>query len=319
MGQEPRTVFLWTTPRSLSTVFTKCISFVDNVQIWFEPYGCAFGNKIYHSIKDNLKSEMNDSSLRGFVDRQDEEPTSTFSSSRNWFEEDIMTYPWVKAQLETPDPKKPFRFIKNMAYNINGDINFEYLPDIKCQHTFLIRNPLRIYSSCKVTVAASKASSNGFDDIDLKSVNLVKHFPYFPINTFYDTLYKLWRAVKTMEGRVPVVIDAEELCNKPDILLGKYFEAVGLPWSEKYLSWDASGDITKEWKTSKERMNPHSKIYKVWYKTAIESSRFIPTEKRVLSVDELPRDLRECASKAMPLYKEMFESRTKVNDLEVAY
>ncbi|KAJ8050316.1 hypothetical protein HOLleu_03470 [Holothuria leucospilota] len=314
MDQEPRTIFLWSTPRSLSSVFTKCISFVDNVQIWFEPYSCAFSNKIYHSDNDYLKSELNNPTLRGLFDKQDKEPTSTLKSSRNWFEEDIMTYPWVKAQLETPEPIKSFRFIKNMAYNINGDINLGYLPDIKCQHTFLIRNPLRAYSSCKVALAASKASSNGCEDMDTKRVNMVENYPDFPINTFYDTLYKLWRAVKTMEGNVPVVIDADELCNKPDILLGKYFEAVGLPWSQKYLSWDASGDITKKWRTSKERMNPHSELYRVWYKTAIESSRFIPTNKCVLSVDELPRDLRECVSKAMPLYKEIFDSRIKIND-----
>ena len=34
---NPR-VIMWCVPRSVSTAFTKCMSFVDGAEIWLEPY-----------------------------------------------------------------------------------------------------------------------------------------------------------------------------------------------------------------------------------------------------------------------------------------
>ena len=38
--QNPR-VIMWCVPRSVSTAFTKCISFVDGADVWLEPYVIA--------------------------------------------------------------------------------------------------------------------------------------------------------------------------------------------------------------------------------------------------------------------------------------
>ncbi|KAJ8049711.1 hypothetical protein HOLleu_02575 [Holothuria leucospilota] len=308
-NQDAGTIFLWTNPRSLSTVFTKCISFVDNIQVWFEPYSCAFGNNIYCNQFNYPTSLMNGTYWRNETTEQQHTTVSTRSSNRNWFEERIMTYPWVKEQLETPEPEGCRRFIKNMAYDINGDIDFEYLPNVKCRHTFLIRNPLKVYPSCKTAFLTDPGYSNGLNG--LRDVDLINDFPYFPIKSFYKIMHKLWCAVESVEGTTPVVIDADELSNKPEILLRKYFDAVGLPWSEKYLSWNASREITKEWKTARERMNPKSGRYKVWYKTAIESSQFIPATKVGPSTRNLSLDIRECVEESMPYYESMFEKRIK--------
>ena len=39
---NPR-VIMWCIPRSVSTAFTKCMSFVDGAEIWLEPYAMSKG------------------------------------------------------------------------------------------------------------------------------------------------------------------------------------------------------------------------------------------------------------------------------------
>lgn len=39
-------IFLWSWPRCLSTAIAKCLSFVEDVQMWHEPYTVAFLCKI---------------------------------------------------------------------------------------------------------------------------------------------------------------------------------------------------------------------------------------------------------------------------------
>ncbi|XP_072017030.1 uncharacterized protein [Amphiura filiformis] len=50
-------VILWSTPRSLSTVLTKCLSFVLKSVIWFEPYNT------YKWCKEQLEAEYRDKSV----------------------------------------------------------------------------------------------------------------------------------------------------------------------------------------------------------------------------------------------------------------
>ena len=40
-GQPPNhgsRVIIWCVPRSISTALTKCLSFIDGMQVWFAPY-----------------------------------------------------------------------------------------------------------------------------------------------------------------------------------------------------------------------------------------------------------------------------------------
>ena len=40
-SEEQVRLMLWTVPRSTSTVLSKCLSFVEGSQVFFEPYTCA--------------------------------------------------------------------------------------------------------------------------------------------------------------------------------------------------------------------------------------------------------------------------------------
>lgn len=39
-------IFVWCWPRSISTAFEKCLSFVEGVQTWHEPYCVAFNSEL---------------------------------------------------------------------------------------------------------------------------------------------------------------------------------------------------------------------------------------------------------------------------------
>lgn len=48
-SDRPLRVFLWMVPRTHSTVFMKCLSFVDGAEVWMEPYSaCHFNLTIYN-------------------------------------------------------------------------------------------------------------------------------------------------------------------------------------------------------------------------------------------------------------------------------
>lgn len=46
---QQQLIFLWIVPRTCSTVFSKCMTFVDDVQVWMEPYlGCLVNETLYN-------------------------------------------------------------------------------------------------------------------------------------------------------------------------------------------------------------------------------------------------------------------------------
>lgn len=46
---EATRLFLWSLPRSCSTAFSKCMTFVDDIDVWMEPYcACHFNETFYN-------------------------------------------------------------------------------------------------------------------------------------------------------------------------------------------------------------------------------------------------------------------------------
>lgn len=52
----PVRVFLWSLPRTCSTVLLKCMSFVDHCAVWMEPYNMCYSNSA-HFNPDYLKDD----------------------------------------------------------------------------------------------------------------------------------------------------------------------------------------------------------------------------------------------------------------------
>lgn len=125
-----------------------------------------------------------------------------------------------------------------------------------------------------------------------------------------DAMHFLWKHVQeTGRDPNPIIIDAEDLVNHPDKILPKYLDALGIPFHEKYLTWDASVESLKTWRGCVEnviigkRMGVFDKAFK--------SSCFMPNPRPVPAKEDLTPTLVNIAEFLMPGYQEMYEKRIK--------
>ena len=117
----------------------------------------------------------------------------------------------------------------------------------------------------------------------------------------------MWMHVKENLDSNPVVIDADDLLTKPKETLSTYCAAVGLPYSDSLLKWDASADIAKKIKAPGINML----IDMAGFQKAMESSEFMPPSE-LPSLDQLTPDVIRCSERVMKYYEEMYEHRLKV-------
>ncbi|XP_071944181.1 uncharacterized protein [Antedon mediterranea] len=123
-------VFLWAVPRSLSTAFTRSMESIDNVAIYYEPYGCAdhYGPEGRLFSMDNSPAELE------------------------------YTYDKVKASLEDKSLENKCVFVKDMGYAVHK----RYDKIAKgYKHSFLIRHPIKSFLSYYNVMV-----STGADDVD---------------------------------------------------------------------------------------------------------------------------------------------------------
>ena len=141
-----------------------------------------------------------------------------------------------------------------------------------------------------------------YDDYDLE-----RDDQYFSPGCFVKEQYDIWMHVKENLDSNPVVIDADDLLTKPKETLSAYCSAVGLPYSDSLLQWDASTDIAKKIKAS-----GNSMLFDLpAFQKALTSSEFMPPSK-LLPRDQLTPDVISCSERVMKYYEEMYEQRLKV-------
>lgn len=90
---EPTRVMLWSIPRSLSTVVTKCISFIDGMEVWFEPYFICQENLRVRNpdyLPDNPKMASYRQTLADFYSKLDSS-TGTLGPRDNLYDEEKFT------------------------------------------------------------------------------------------------------------------------------------------------------------------------------------------------------------------------------------
>lgn len=132
---------------------------------------------------------------------------------------------------------------------------------------------------------------------------------FFPPGFFVKELYDLWKHLQdeNIEPN-PIIIDSEDLLANPAGMLSAYCNAVGLPYDDSLLKWDASSEVFQKMKASGDKLIQSMVNY---YGTAMNSTCFLPP-KKMPSRDELPPDVIRCSDKVMKYYDEMYECRLKL-------
>ncbi|XP_072023372.1 uncharacterized protein [Amphiura filiformis] len=286
-------VFLWTVGRSLSTVFTKCLSFVDGIQIINEPFNVAHtcgperlqddGSRIQAKFEATLNTVL-----------------SAVSSSSTGYDVNLSTYDWVKKMLEADYPGKQIVFCKDFAFALRE--NYDWIPQ-GYRHTFLIRDPWKMFPSFK------KGWVKLFQDSSLKYQELPAQLN--PPKHAFGELYELYQYVQDYGlEKDPIIIDADDLQRDPGSILPQYCKAVGIPYSENLLQWEAGAKVIDSWKIASIFMEGNKMEEDEFYDAAFSSTHFLPPGDPP-SQDQIDEDLLPLIDKSMGYYDNMYAARIK--------
>ncbi|XP_003729044.2 uncharacterized protein LOC100891992 [Strongylocentrotus purpuratus] len=227
------------------------------------------------------------------------------SQSKN--EADRLPYGSVKRRLEASSTKHVF--VKDMAFAMTDGYR-QFLPK-GYRHTFLIRNPHRSILSYRRSMF-KQFSELGLlegEAADERTYDLERDDRFFAPGYFVKEVYDLWKYLQDEKiDPKPIVIDGDDLLTKPAETLSAYCAAVGLPYNDSLLQWDASLESFKTMKACGDNLLMDLANF---YGTAMKSSCFFPPSKSP-SRDQMPADVIRCSDKVMTCFEEMYESRLKV-------
>ncbi|XP_072043357.1 uncharacterized protein [Amphiura filiformis] len=300
---NPARVILWSTPRSVSTAFLKCITFVDRSIAWHEPFifanRCAPDGTIRAIIEKTRRDEPS-TELPLIAEYQTLKhkhfPSALCSSSDNIYEASNHSFSWIKQQLEAPQPGKDLIFVKDMVQGIDG--HYYGIPD-GFRHTFLMRHPLKVFDSFKrMYLRAGKQ-------------NELTQLPemIIPSGKFFKELYDLLMYVKLHHDPEPVVIDADDLLEDPEGILSAYCTSTGISYSQNLLQWPAGTDeVLNRWIIQKEVLCV-PRLLEVFRK-CFDSTCFGPPMP-LPDRNELPEDVLQLADSCMPYYEKLYEQRLR--------
>ena len=287
-------VMLWAPPKSLSTVFQKMMSFVDDCQIVNEPYQSAASNNT------EVIQKLSDTGLKEFVESFTSLPEQDLGNLQDVGWDDKQCTPaWVKNLLESPFPGKKVIFAKDLILGIRNQ--FHMIPK-GYRHTFIIRNPT------KVMISGRKGMMKMMPPAPGQEFSLLALPPF--IREYYQPLFELIEYVKKNEGETnPIIIDADDLQNHPESIVRQYCEAVGIPFKKSLLEWPAGdGCVKNNWLVSK--MMLQGNALAGYYENAFASTKFNPV-KPLPPESEIPADVVEAAKSEEAFYKKIYEMRLK--------
>jgi hypothetical protein len=154
---------------------------------------------------------------------------------------------------------------KHMTHHMLPEIGRDWMR--ACRHAFLIRHPARVLAS----YAAKR------EPADLRDIGFLEQLELF------DT-------AADISGRVPPVIDADTLLADPARILRRLCVALGIPFSEKMLTWRAGPRETDGvWALH-------------WYEAVNRSTGFEPAKSMPKLQDPAQLRLQE---QALPLYEKL--------------
>ncbi|XP_072033062.1 uncharacterized protein [Amphiura filiformis] len=297
---HPQRVFLWSVPRSLSTVFGKCMSFIPKTQIVNEPFNCA-----YHmgpEMQQNDSKPVSDDEVakyeKGLADKINEMKHELPMA----FDAKVCTYNFVKSELEADYPGKELVFCKDMAYGLVG--KYDMLPE-GYRHTFIIRNPYRMFPSHRKLLAKI------LEGMGVKKFRLCDLPPtMLPKGYAFQEQYELMLYVQENCGQDPIIIDADDLLSNPASIMCQYCELLGIPFQEEMLEWPSGLDVIKSWKGSREILVGNLLETGGYYDTALKSTRY-HQPKKMPKREELAEDTLVCVDHSMPFYEKMYDLRLK--------
>ncbi len=166
-------------------------------------------------------------------------------------------------------------FMKDMAYYIYDRADRSFLSHF--ENTFLIRHPAKALPS------------------------LFARWPDFSlVEASYAEIYQLFEATKNYLGKVPPLIDSDDLVHKPEATVKAYCEAVGIPFIPQALQWES-------------KVRPEVIQWEGGWHNQVQSSQgFKPIEKKDYVKIEDHDYLQQAYDYCLPYYEKLYEQRLQV-------
>ena len=165
-------------------------------------------------------------------------------------------------------------FIKDFPHYINHMWDAEFLSHFT--HAFLIRDPAK-------TLTSLYARWPDFDELEVG----------FPEQR---ALYDL---VTALNGSAPPVVDSDDLLENPHGMTAAFCDAVGIPFVESALSWEAGGDPSEHswWDGGSFHAN------------LAQSTGLTPQKRKYVDLENTPDRVKRVYRRMMPHYQRLYQNR----------
>ena len=187
-------------------------------------------------------------------------------------------YQAVWEKLQETAKQEPV-FIKDMPYYLNHLGNEEFLSHF--ENTFIIRNPSQMLPS------------------------LYNHWEDFTLDeTGYEQLYNFFVMSQKATGKIPIVINAEDLVQQPEKTVQAYCQAVGIKFIPEALEWKSQ---------EKSKMNSYLWEGDKWHQSVKSSSGFQSIKNNNYISVEDNEYLQKAYDFCWPFYEKMHEHCLVIN------
>ncbi len=165
-------------------------------------------------------------------------------------------------------------FIKDFPHYINHMWDAEFLSHFT--HAFLIRDPAK-------TLTSLYARWPDFDELEVG----------FPEQR---ALYDL---VTALNGFAPPVVDSDDLLENPHGITAAFCDAVGIPFLESALTWEAGGDPSEHswWDGGSFHAN------------LAQSTGLTPQKRKYVDLENTPDRVKRVYRRMMPHYQRLYQNR----------
>ena len=165
-------------------------------------------------------------------------------------------------------------FIKDFPHYINHMWDAEFLSHFT--HAFLIRDPAK-------TLTSLYARWPDFDELEVG----------FPEQR---ALYDL---VTALNGAAPPVVDSDDLLENPHGMTAAFCDAVGIPFVESALTWEAGGDPSEHswWDGGSFHAN------------LAQSTGLTPQKRKYVDLENTPDRVKRVYRRMMPHYQRLYQNR----------
>jgi hypothetical protein len=164
---------------------------------------------------------------------------------------------------------KPIFYQKHMTHHLLPQIDRGWMQQLT--NCFLIRDPREMITS------------------------FIKHVPDATLpDTGYPQQMEIFNLVRQWTGKIPPVIDSKDVLNKPRETLSLLCQAVGVPFTDRMLSW-APGlrDTDGVWA-------------KYWYKEVETTTSFKPYTPKP---EKVPAQFAQLLEQCIPYYDQLYPHR----------